>query len=322
MDAHETIEAMFASMENLDSKVDKAEAGREIIESHGSDSFIEALASWLESGPAEFPEQYFESMGRRVLWVYPNGLTLTIGADINLTIASMSEQLSPSTALPEICNPDNWMFLPHANGWASTQWYDKETLLEIIQAMEELYGKAKLILPWRNRAESTMDQEEEEFVHADPDDESYNEYLGYYRLMNLANSEDIAFFSEWDLLIVDDEDFISPFTHFEKYQRFTEKLAESKLVILDLEEHCSSCSSGVTEEAIKKDPELEGKPLFITWSQNSNFLVRPDGAINIEANCWDADASTLQKVKQLADALEVPCEIGEGALLFASPDWD
>jgi hypothetical protein len=322
MEAYETIEVMLSSMESLDSKVDKSEAGREFIESHGSDSLIEAITSWLESGPAESPEQYFESMGRRVLWAYPNGLTLTIGADINLTIASMSEQLSPNTALPEICEPDNWVFLPHANGWASNQGYDAETLLEIIQALEELHGKPKLILPWLNRAESTMDQEEEEFVDLDPDDESYNEYLGYYRLMNLANSEDIAFFSEWELSVVNDEDFLSPFTHFERYQRFTEKLEESKLVILDLEEHCSSCSSGVTEEAIKQDPELAGKPLFITWSQNSNFLVRPDGAINIEGGCWDADASTMQKIKQLADALDVPCEIGEGVLHFVSPDWD
>ena len=322
MSSSELIEEMTNSMEALNSKVDKAEVGRNFIENFGSANLIEVLTHWFETGPAEDTEQYFESVGRRVLWVYPNGLTVTIGAEINLTIASMTEQLSEKSVLPEICNEDNWDFLQHANGWASSQWYDKDTLLEIVQALEDLYGKPRLILPWERRAETTSEEEEEDYVFPDPEDDNYNDYLDLYRLMKLVHSGDIVYFSEWETTVVFEDDLMNPFSHFEKYQSFTEALRESKLTVLDLEEHCSACSSGVTERAAEEDPEMEGKPLFITWSQNSNGMVRPDGAINIDGHCWDADADTMEKIKAIADGLDVPCEIGDGVLHFVSPDWE
>lgn len=321
-ETHEIIEAMTDAMDGLQSKVDKADAGKSFIESAGSASLIDALTNWFETEPAQSTEQYYESVGRRILWHYPNGLTLTIGAEINLTIASMNEQLSESSELPEICDSNNWDFLSHANGWMSNQSYDQDTLLEIVQALEDLYGKPTLILPWENRAENTSDEEEEDYVFQDPEDDSYQSYLDVYRLMKLVHSGDINYFSEWELSVVFEDDLMSPFSHFEKYQSFTEELRDSKLAILDLEEHCSACSSGVTERAVEEDPELAGKPLFITWSQNSDGMVRPDGAINIEGHCWNADPETMEKIKALADGLGVPCEIGEGFFHFVSPDWD
>jgi len=322
MDAHETIEQMLNYMDGLQSQVDKAESGKNFIETYGSADFIEALTNWFQTEPAENTEQYFESVGRRVLWLYPNGLTLTIGAEMNLTISSATEQLSEASELPEICEPINWEFFDHANGWSSNQLSDKETFLEIIKVLEEMHGKPKLILPWESRAENTADQEEEDYVFMDPDEESYNDYLDVYRLMKLVQDGDIHYFSEWQLSVVFEEDFMSPYSHFEKYQRFTEKLRESKLAILDLEEHCAACSGGVKEQAIKEDPELDGKPLFITWSQNSNAMVCPNGAINIEGHCWEASPETMQKIKALADQEGVPCEIGDDVLYFVSPNWD
>ena len=322
MSSSELIEEMTNSIEPLESKVDKAEAGKDFIENFGLANLIEVLTHWFETGPAEDTEQYFESVGRRVLWVYPNGLTVTIGAEINLTIARIDVQLSESSVLPEVCAEDNWDFLQHANGWASNHRYDKDTMLEIIQSLEDLHGKPKLILPWERRAENTSEEEEEDYVFPDPEDDNYNDYLDVYRLMNLVHSGDIVYFSEWELEVVFEDDHMNPFSHFEKYQSFTEALRESKLAVLDLEEHCSACSSGVTEMAVEEDPEMEGKPLFITWSQNSNGMVRPDGAINIEGHCWDADADTMEKIKAIADGLGVPCEIGDGVLHFVSPDWE
>mgnify|MGYP006272368513 CR=1 FL=1 len=320
MDANETIEEMTNSIEGLKSKVDKAEVGKSFIENYGSADFIEALTNWFQTGVAEDTEMYFESVGRRVLWLYPNGLTLTIGAEINLTISSATEQLSEASELPPICEPDNWEFFDHANGWSSNQRYDKETILEIIQALEELYGKPRLIIPWENRAENTSDQDEEEFVSMDSEEGTSDPYLDFYRLMKLVQDEDIHYFSEWESSVVFEEDYMSPYSHFEKYENFTDKLRESKLVILDLEEHCAACSNGVEEAAIKEDPELEGKPTFTTWSQNSTGMVRPDGAINIDAYC-SADTDTMQKIKALADQEGVPCEIGEDVLYFVSPKW-
>ena len=324
MDSHEALEFMFSSMQKAETETEKKCLGSAFIQDHSAADVIDALSAWLQSRASESVEQYHESVGRRLLWVFANGLTLTIGSEINLTLASLDKKITEESELPPVLEQKHWEYLPHANGWSINRWCNKFQLLEIVQALETLYGQAKAVLPWEKRAESAAEQEQDEFVFPNPTDDSegYNSYLDLYRLLILVSTKEIKYFSAWEIEITHEDSYLSMFSDLGKYRTFIGHLRESKLAILNLEEHCYSCSLGFAERAVEEDPELEGRPTFTTWSQNSNRIVRPDGAIKIEAHCRKADFETKQSIRRLAEETGLACELGPDSILFQSTHWE
>jgi hypothetical protein len=294
-------------------------AGRRYIASGGSERFISAIGEWFNTNIAEYCEGYAESLGRRLLWVFPNQMALVIGADIGVTLTHLTEEITDETPLPETCDENNWSFVKYANGWMSNKVYEDDLFLEMLTAFEAEFGTAELVLPWERRLEQAADEDKSDFIWVEEGDEAYAEYNAFYDLLTLINDGKLQHFSKWHIIKSYEDEYMSEFSDYGRFESFTGELSDSKLVILNLEEHCAACSSGTYKDAVASDPEMEGKFVFLTWSQHSQGYVNPAGAINIDSYIDDEDVAA--QVEAVALKHGVPVSLFGGDLNFSSPDW-
>jgi hypothetical protein len=314
---HEKVEELLILGDNTNLEP----VGKLYIASGGSARLIEALSGWLDTSVAEYAEMYADSLRRRITWLYPNKTSFTLGTNMQPTFAHVTEEWNENTPLPELFEPSNWIFAPHANGWQTNQDYSFETLLEILQALEEMYGKPKLILPWEDAVERVQYEDKEDIVYSDEesDPDGYADENGFYELSKFIAEDKLKYFSEWECEVCYGDEYVSEYSDYGRFDSFVSEIIDAKLVVPNLEEHCAACSHGVYDNAVKQDPQLEGKPVFLTWSQNSQGMVNPDGAISIDV--WMEDEETAAKLEAIAKKHGLEYSYSGGEFMFGSSDW-
>jgi hypothetical protein len=262
--------------------------------------FIETLVGWMFSDAAMNTDGMYEASTRRVLWKFENNLALVIGTSFPLTLVHLDEEVTdstPSRFLPTYL-AKQWKRRAHANGWV----LDKEQpapdysalptppdygeIQEWIELLSTLFDTPELIIPWDYPWYHAPLDYGEEFYEDYADDLEEGQLDGRKMLVYLASSIEagtLQAVSPWSINMVDGWEGLPYHCDLSRYLRVIQAIEESKLMIVDIDQHCAGCASGVYEQAIEQDPELEGKSIFRTFGQNSEYMFLGDGAIFIEA---------------------------------------
>jgi hypothetical protein len=267
---------------------------------------IHAVTQWLYTDVASSTEGMYEAVSRRVVWLYPDGYALAVGTSIKPVFYNTLEKIEPGTTIPlpqslqsqwGWHNPSNgWKYLPNSSEDISPS--DLETLVE---TFSKTHGTPDLVLPWGYIwTESVIDQGEDyyDWYADDLEEGEENAHEVMFHLATALMDGTLAANSPWKIVPLDEDAALPYYSDFSKFQRFINRVGEEKLAILDLDQHCAGCSSGTYEYAVKADPELEGKEIFRTWGQNSEYAWLGDGSIYVEA--WINDEATERALKQIA----------------------
>ncbi len=270
--------------------------------------FVDAVTRWLYTDIAEYTEGRHEAISRRAAWVFPNDYVFSVGSGFTAVFYPLEERVSESTIIPipgEIVA--GWEYVERANGWGRSvpagEAPSPEEVVNLLEKLAAVHGEPELVLPWGYMwTESIIDQGSDyyEMYDNDYDDpETDNPYRTMFTLASAIVKEELVKFSPWKLTVQEDEmSFLSEHSHFMLLDKVFRHIDENNLMILDLDQHCAGCSSGTYEWAVKNNPALEGKAIFRTWGQNSQFMWLGDGSIYVEAFFEDDAAERV--VKQYA----------------------
>lgn len=286
--------------------------------------FIDLISSWMYTDVAMYTEGMYEPTCRRVVFNFPNDLALVIGTGFPLTLVHMTEEVSESTLsslLPKALSKQ-WLIRHYSNGWILEKEETHENVpdfaevAEWVEVLASFFGEPQLSLPWGNTWFDTPINDGEAFY------EDYEEYLEegeldarklLFYVVSSIESGALQEVSPWNLEMVESWEMMPFHCDLKRYLRALDAVEEAKLMIIDVDQHCASCGIGVYEDAVKRDPELEGKAIFRTFGQNSEHFFLGDGFIFIEASL--PERSPERELKQLFE--------NEGIFLglFENPQW-
>ena len=289
-----------------------------------SAEFIELISSWMYTDVAMSTEGMYEPTCRRVVFNFPNDFALVIGTGFPLTLIHMTEEVSEltlSTLLPKALSKQ-WIIRPYANGWTLGKDYTQEIapdfdeVAEWVELLASFFGEPQLSLPWGDAWYDMPILEGTDFY------EFYEEYLeegelnAWRLLFYVASSIDSGELQEaspWKLEMVESWDMMPFHCDLKRYLRALDAVEAAKLMIIDVDQHCASCAVGVYEDAVKKDPDLEGKYIFSTNGQNTELSFLGDGYIFIEESL--PDGAPERELKQFFENEGLPFGLSE------NPDW-
>lgn len=297
---------MKAWKESLD-KVEKGTASQT--------EYIHAITHWLQSEIPQNTEGMYESISRRAVWVFPNNYAFAVGTNFNPVFYHLTMPISDESTLPFDDFNSEWSYARQANGWrydgVGNSCLPPEKIAHFIEIFTTKYGVPSLVLPWHTSwTEQITDQGEEYYEDWEDEPGSLNNLREMmYKLATMATNGTLVNHSPWSTQIVDEEEALSQYSDYSKFKKLVSVIEERKIAILDLDQHCSGCGSGTYEYAIQEDPELEGKPIFRTWSQNSEWMWLGDGSIFLEVYMDDEVAE--KEIKKAALELGFDFDLDE-----------
>jgi len=276
--------------------------------------FVDAVTHWLGTSIAENTEGMHEAVSRRVIWVFPDNYVLAVGTNFDPTFYHLSKELTKDDVipLPQTLQKE-WVFSTQSNGWTnsgfSSSFPTAEQILGLIDLFTSKHGEPKIVLPWGYSWTVSVVDEDEDYYSWYVDEIAEGEENIRETMFHLATAlgeGKLAKASPWEFVATDDEEEgLSYYSDFAKFKRFIERVSEEKLAILDLDQHCASCSSGTYEYAVKEDPELEGKEIFRTWGQNSENMWLGDGSILVDAFMNDESVEKQLKIVAEEEGLDM-----------------
>lgn len=269
-------------------------------------SVLEALTGWINTEMCEYTEGAYEALGRRVVWVFPNEYTLTLGTDITLLISHVNKELEASPLpFPESMDEAMWDFNPSANGWSRKENLEFANIIEFVGNISEEVGglpKLAVCLNWR------LENASGEADYLDEDD-----YLGQalVKLANITEDEDmmkaLQSLLPWELEIAEETDYLSYYCDYSRFERFTSFLEETGKWMVILDEHCAACASGTRKSLVSENSALKDAPQFLTWGQNSQGTYMPDGTFWAEVYVEEEEDERFLK----RNARKFGIELGE-----------
>lgn len=267
--------------------------------------FVDAVTYWLSTDIAESTEGMGEAISRRVVWLFPDDYALAVGANFSPAFYHLSKILPTDSRIPlPQSKSKNWTFSRQTNGWTDSSLPagcpKPEDIVALVDVFSASHGEPKLLLPWAYHwAEGITDQEEEFYEdYADEGEENIRETM--FELATAVVDETLSEASPWECAIGGEDEGLSFHSDFAKFQRFIDRVSDEKIAILDIDQHCAACSNGTYEDAVAGDPELEGKEVFRTWGQNSEWNWRGDGSVYMESGYID-NPEFEKKLKQVAE---------------------
>lgn len=271
--------------------------------------FVDSITHWMGTEVAQSTEGRWEPVARRAVWIFNNGYALSVGTAYQPTFYHLTDLILESESMPIPQSMQaGWHYTNHANGWRynsenGTEFPSAETIVKLVDMFSQHLGTPRLLLPWGYIwTESVLDQGEDYYLDWEDDAEEGedNNHKTMFKMVGLLKEGIIAKASPWEFTFSDDEaDGLSFHSDFMRFDRFVERLTNEKIAIVDLDQHCAGCSSGVYEYAVKEDAELEGKEIFRTWGQNSEYSWLGDGAIYFDAYLNNAEAE--KQIKTVAE---------------------
>lgn len=286
----------------------KAKQSQKLKHKVDNSVIVEALIGWLNTEITEYTEGSYEAVARRAVWVFPNGYMLTVGTSINPTIAKIETPVSADDAVPFECMDESkWYYEKSVNGWTRIEGLEPKDLSEFISLLTEEVGKPYLGLPWRNTVDNIADGNYELEWFAEPEDEKYELYKSQIELLNIFTVEDSSILKNipWEVKLGYEDDFMSEYCDYYRFGRLASFLEETGEWIVILDEHCGACSSGTRKSIVESNPKLEGKPEFLTWGQNSQYMYLPNGQISVVVSLYEDSEEKYIKQKAHDFGLDV-----------------
>ncbi len=279
----------------------------------GRAEFVHFITSWMNAEPAEETEGMWASISRRAMWIFPDDYVLSVGANYDPVLYHIQEKLNSSMEIPvQGANPADFKFHEYVNGWSyqgvSGEFADGEEIVALIDLVSKSHGEPKLVLPWGDSwTHSIIDEGEDYFDwQEDEDDDEPNAYKLMFDVANAFVYGELHKASPWEVLTPSDEGFgMSEHSDFNKFLRFVDRLIEEKVVIVDLDQHCAACGASTYEDAVNRDPELEGKKIFRTWGQNSQYSWLGSGYIEFETIVEDPQVEKILKEMAYEEGLDL-----------------
>lgn len=282
-----------------------------------------ALTGWLGTPITDYTEGMWEAVCRRTSWLFPDGWVFNVGTGFMPSLTHLTDKLDKDTTfpMPDFFNKEGWSFQPHINGWC---WEEAEgtilnatTLANLVDTFTVILGEPKIVLPWYySFGESLYEQGEEHYEMFADDYENVNPHQKFFEMMEILKPiiDNGGEGLPWEVIFDSETSGLSKHSDFNKFLLLVEKIEEGNIMIVDLDQHCAGCSSGVTEWAVKNNPALEGKPVFRTWGQNSQMSWLGDGTVWLE-DVYVDDSAVEKRIKFLAEEVGIHTGIYED-------DWE
>jgi len=250
------------------------------LEGEGSArDFLYAITHWFGEDLAQEPEDSHEAIGRRISWVFPNGLSFTIGAGFAPTLCWLSEFVDEDADLPDIAATFGpWVFARYANGWVNLGNLegDLSGILGLVDSLSATFGEPVLALPWHHIwTEVIVENAEDYYESFDSeygDDPQSNPYRTMSRLAHAVLDGTLASVSPWPLKLCDPDDFMSDHSDWSRFHRVVQRLSSQNLMFVRLDQYSASTT----------DPTPEGMSQFITWGRDGAVACLGNGFIGAE----------------------------------------
>lgn len=278
--------------------------------------FIDALTAWFYELFATSTEGIEEAVARRAIWRFDNDLALVIGPLFSPALVHMTEEVSGETPIqfmPEEL-ASSWSLKAYANGWGLKPYVDQvedkradpAVLADWLERLTSLFGKPTLILPWDWYWFGLVTEDGTYYY----DDQFYGEdetnwHKVLFDIVSSIQSGELQKVSPWEIKVVEDMEHLPYHCDVSRYLRMIDKIKASKLLIVDLDQHCAGCTAGVEEWHAAQDPELAGKPVFRTFGQNSDLMYSGDGGVSLDVFIYDMDEETTDKFWKIVKEVEL-----------------
>jgi hypothetical protein len=185
---------------------------------------LNALTGWLHTSLTEDTEMAvseYEAVSRRVVFLFDNDYTLTIGKGITPTIARLSEEIAVDLPLPfEGMLEENWEYMRAVNGWRRNENLSNEELANFLLTLSEELGESPtLILPF----ESKLDVLE----HPSSWDKAQEHYHTWIKLLELfagENQQKTVDTIGMSLIVCEDEEYMSEHCDYSRLSRLSNEL--------------------------------------------------------------------------------------------------
>lgn len=284
-------------------------------------TFVTAFRGWLDTEVTEYTEGAYEAVSRRIVWLYPDGYSLTVGSEETFVLSNIDKEMQPNfkNPIPKGYNTKDWTFSKHINGWSNHKNIDDKALTQFINDLSNLHGAPKMILPWESWIEQTTD-DDEYLSYWEDKDESLVIRKAFYDLMCMLNNDKLSNLSPWKVIICEGDAYFSEYSDYSRFVELTSALEETGEWMVVLDEHCAACMSGTRKWMVEENPKLATAPEFVTWGQNSQTAWLPDGTFY--ADVWIDDFESEKFVKNLANQFgfnfEIPAteEDATGSITF------
>ena len=282
-----------------------------------SQIILMALTGWLNTTLTAHTDGAGEAFSRRVVFLFNNDYTLTLGTGIRPTIARLSEEITGDLPIPfNGMLTGSWDYSRAVNGWRRSEDLSNEDLEKLLHMLGEETGESPtLILPIESKLE-ILDEE----PWWDEDDDYYPTWIRFLELFNEGNLQKTVDTLDLDTIVCDDTEYMSEFCDYSRFLRLTDKLEEDGWFV-NLDSHCAACSHGDREWWEKSNPDKTSAPTFQTNGQNSDISHLPDGTF--WAILYDVEEERFLKKLAHDFGLDVgPWQEGEfieeGELYFGS----
>lgn len=241
--------------------------------------FVYATTHWFEEALAQEPEDSYEAIGRRICWVFPNGLGLTIGAGFPATLSWLHELVEAGDGPPDVATGfGSWDFARYANGWVSAGNLERDisTTVDLVNSLSGVFGEPTLALPWHHIwTEVVVDNAEDYYEGFDSsygDDPLSNPYRTMSRLAHAVFDGTLGSVSPWPLKLCAPEEFMSDHSDWSRFHRVAKRLSSESLLFVQLDQYSASTT----------DSAPEGMERFITWGRDGAVACLGNGFIGAE----------------------------------------
>jgi hypothetical protein len=192
---------------------------------------LNALTGWLNSSITEDnggAVSAYEAFGRRVVFLFNNDYTLTVGTGITPTIARLSKEITGDQPLPfEGMLAENWDYVRAVNGWRRRENLSNEDLDNFLITIAEEVGEfPTLVLPLISEIEELPYLKEGNHGSLN----SSKDYPTWIRFLNLFTEEKMQKTIDTlglSLLVCDNDEYMSEHCDWSRLISLTVKLEES-----------------------------------------------------------------------------------------------
>jgi hypothetical protein len=172
---------------------------------------LNALTGWLNSSLTEgYSESAYEAFSKRVVFLFNNDYTLTLGTGITPTIARLSKEITRDQSLPfEGMLAESWDYVRAVNGWRRRENLSNEDLDNFLITIAEEVGEfPTLVLPLKSEIEELpyLKEDNHGLLKSSKDYPTWIRFLDLFTEEKMQKTIDTLGLS---LIVCDNDEYVS-----------------------------------------------------------------------------------------------------------------